>query len=59
MKALTGSKQKIRLAIIDFKDKCDSYGQSGLITTAIAEEIKEVLSKEQISWLIYHLKHNK
>ena len=55
MDAIIGRKQKIRLAIIDFKDICETQKQNGLLATAIADEIKESLSKEQISWLIYHL----
>ncbi len=55
MSAIISSKQKIRLAIIDFKDICEVKKQQGLLATAIADEIKESLSKEQISWLIYHL----
>ena len=55
MSSIISSKQKIRLAIIDFKDICEAQKQNGLIPTSIADEIKESLSKEQISWLIYHL----
>ena len=55
MSSIVSSKQQIRLAIIDFKDICEAQKQNGLVPTAIADEIKESLSKEQISWLIYHL----
>ena len=55
MKTIISRKQKIRLAIIDFKDTCEAQKQNGLVPTAIADEIKESLSKEQIEWLVYHL----
>jgi len=55
MEAIIASKRKIRLAIIDFKDICTTQKQNGLMCTAIADEIKESLSKEQISYLIYNL----
>ena len=55
MDAIISKKQKIRLAIIAFKDICETQKQNGLLATSIADEIKESLSKEQISWLIYHL----
>lgn len=55
MKLLTASKQKIGLSIIDFKDKCNAQGQQGVITTAIADEIIEHLSSDQVKNLIYHL----
>lgn len=55
MSSIISSKQKIRLAIIDFKDICEVEKQQGLLATAIADEIKESLSKEQIEWLVYHL----
>jgi len=48
-------KEKLLVAIIDFKDICETQKQQGLLATSIADEIKESLSKEQISWLIYHL----
>lgn len=49
-------KQLIMLtAIIDFKDICDLFGQHGVITTGIAETLKEVLSEQQIKELIKHL----
>lgn len=49
-------KTKIRTSIIEFSDHCKASKQNGLITTAIAEEIKETLSKEEIEQLIFHLK---
>lgn len=55
MSSIVSSKQQIRLAIIDFKGICEAQNQNGLIPTAIADEIKESLSKEQIEWLVYHL----
>ena len=55
MDAIITRKQKIRLAIIDFKDICEVQKQQGVLSAAIADEIKESLSKEQINWLIYHL----
>ena len=55
MSSIVSSKQQIRLAIIVFKDICEAQKQNGLIPTAIADEIKESLSKEQIEWLVYHL----
>ena len=55
MSLIIERKQKIRVAIIDFKDICETQKQQGLLSASIADEIKESLSKEQISWLIYHL----
>ena len=55
MKTLTASKQKMLIAIIDFKDKCATLGQNGLITTGISETLKETLSNEQIDILIKQL----
>lgn len=55
MSTLSAKKVQIRLAIIDFKDVCTTEKQQGILATAIADEIKESLPKEQISWLIYHL----
>lgn len=49
-------KTKIRTSIIGFLDHCKALKQNGLITTAIAEELKETLSKEEIELLVYHLK---
>jgi hypothetical protein len=49
-------KEKLLVAIIDFKDVCEVQGQNGVIGTAIAETLKEALSEEQIKWVIYHLK---
>ena len=55
MENSTDLKTKIRISIANFKDKCEANGQNGLISTAIAEEIKQALSEDQIKWLIYHL----
>mgnify|MGYP000226682584 CR=1 FL=1 len=55
MSSIVSSKQQIRLAIIDFRDICEAKKRNGLIPIAIADEIKESLSKEQIEWLVYHL----
>ena len=49
-------KEKLLVAIIDFKDICETLGQNGVISTAIAETLKESLSDAQIEQLIYHLK---
>ncbi|MFZ4799606.1 MAG: hypothetical protein ACOYMA_19075 [Bacteroidia bacterium] len=49
-------KQKLLVAIIDFKDICATFGQNGVISTAIAETLKETLSEAQINEIINHLK---
>lgn len=56
MEKITFFKTKIRTSIIEFSDHCKAIKQNGLITTAIAEEIKETLSKEEIEQIIFHLK---
>jgi len=55
MEEIISKRRNISLAIIDFKDICETQKQQGLLSASIADEIKESLSKEQISWLIYHL----
>ncbi len=49
-------KEKMLIAIIDFKDICEAQGQNGVISTAIAETLKETLSESQINEVINHLK---
>lgn len=56
MDNLTVSKLKIRIALIEFKDKCETMGQSGIISTGIAEELIETLSDSQIKHIINQLK---
>jgi hypothetical protein len=47
--------QNLVLSIIDFKDNCDTNGQSGAITAGIAGALKETLTSEQINYLIAQL----
>lgn len=58
MEAIITRKQKIRLAIIEFKDKCETMGQNGIIPCGIAEELIETLSETQIKWIINQLKQH-
>ena len=58
MDNLTVSKLKIRIALIEFKDKCETHGQNGLISCGIADELIETLSETQIKWIIRQLKQH-
>ena len=58
MDNLTVSKLKIRIALIEFKDKCETHGQNGLISCGIAEELIETLSETQIKYIINQLKQH-
>lgn len=56
MESITYHKQKIRVSVIEYKDICALFGQNGIVSIGIAEELSESLNNEQIDWLIYHLK---
>jgi hypothetical protein len=52
---MKAKQQNLVLSIIDFKDNCDTNGQSGAITAGIAGALKETLTSEQINYLIAQL----
>jgi hypothetical protein len=56
MCTLSSAKTRLLIALVDITDQCKKEGQNGLISTAIAETIKQVMSKEQINLIIEHLK---
>ena len=58
MGTIETSKLKIRIALIEFKDKCETMGQNGIIPCGIAEELIETLSETQIKWIINQLKQH-
>lgn len=56
MHPLIISKQKLVMAVINFKDKCATFEQNGVFTTGISESLKFALTNEQIGLVIEHLK---
>jgi len=56
MSQLSNAKTSLLLALIHFNDQCKKDGQNGLISTGIAEVIKEANSEEEIKFIVDKLK---
>lgn len=48
MCAISRAKTKLILALIEFNDQCKASGQDGLISTGIAEAMKETTPQKTI-----------